>query len=63
MQSLSNYQLIFFIELEQQISQFVWKHERSRIVKAILRKKNVAGGSNLPDLKYYKATDIQMACY
>ena len=38
----------FFTELEQKISQFVWKHKRSkRIAKAVLRKKNGAGGANL----------------
>ena len=49
-----------FHKTRRNISQFVWKHKKPLIAKAIFRKKSRTGRINLPDFRlYYKATFIR----
>ena len=56
--------MAFFTELEEIISQFVWKYKKPCVAKTTLRKKNGTGGINLPGFRlYYRATGIKTVWY
>ena len=50
--------MAFFTELEKNVFYFVWKYKRFQIDKAILKKKNEAGGIRLPFFKPYSKTTL-----
>ena len=63
-ESLSNYQWLFFTELDQNFPKIVCRHKRPCIAREILSERNEGGGIRLLDFRlYYKGTVIKTVWY